>query len=924
MKKKSTKVILGIVFLLASLFITSCDQVQGLLNNLQYTITYESEFGTAPSTATKASGTILTANDLPELIADGHTFGGWYLKGTATKITAASNYAISSNITLVAKWDEKINSDPNPNDPASQNNPIATISIQDLANPINIDKNYLWVEGQIDYNQQINYQFTTDITSQFTSLPKAGDTIKFTWKGVSDIDIKRLMIRPTETSEAVNFWAELIDFNQDQCIIASDVKKGTEFNKTLSFTLKKAPVENICLTIWYELEDAPAPAKIYKSLNDLQQGSKDTPTSSENGHLTFTNLTLYNNYNTVIDGNKITYTSKENAENGWAAAYWVYDDIEAYDKIRITLKTESINEYGAKMQIGALDSSDLYTHDNSDEWVQIDNAPYRKTVSYSIKDFKNGLDKQSFNAIEFENCSNNGDWNNNGEKIVWGDNWSVTIEKIELFKLDKNKEDKVLFDPNVTGFTAPASNECTTAVVEKLGQKYLKITTNDWGNNVHIFDSDNSPDLSGYLYYKIEAYTDKDLENMADTHAGIVLANYGTDINETGYDMNRSCDLYIEKPFSEISIYTAVVDTPSFTDINPYIQTAGSPIDGHSIYIGRIVATNNENPDYLPFKNLIQDWHFPQQYEGETPIVREPTKFTKDGNPTINGNSITTNGEYDVVYWNLNNFADWENYDVVTLTLSDISVSAVPSNFTIKVNYSESQNWDVINIDYPWIEPTWRDLTYNISDLKERFKKLGISKGQEKIGIQAPKGSSYKLNWIIFGKYAHQDDLVIFDPGADGFIAPEGTSVETIDGEKYLKVTSDGSSNGTPIALSKSFNVTEYQGFKAKYFVKDADKTENDENQFGFSFMLSYDENHDENYDEWVQNLPNNDTVKNIQTELKSHPISLKYPINYPDKIIVKVNEIRYWTNKNGYNGDWTDIGGKTFYIGKVVAYTER
>ena len=219
-----------------------------------------------------------------------------------------------------------------------------------------------------------------------------------------------------------------------------------------------------------------------------------------------------------------------------------------------------------------------------------------------------------------------------------------------------------------------------------------------------------------------------------------------------------------------------------------------------------------------------------------------------------------------------------------------------------------------LSFDYPWID-TWRDLTYNISDLKERFKKLGIAKGQEKIGIQAPKGSSYKLNWIIFGKYAHQDDLVIFDPGADGFIAPEGTSVEEINGEKYLKVTSDAS-NGKPIALSKTFDVTKYQGFKAKCFV--ADKTDNDASQYGFGFMLSYDENHDSSYDDWVQNIDSNDSVKNINTELKSQPIRCRYNDE------VKVNELRYWANKNGYNGAWDDISGKTFYIGKVVAYTER
>ena len=208
--------------------------------------------------------------------------------------------------------------------------------------------------------------------------------------------------------------------------------------------------------------------------------------------------------------------------------------------------------------------------------------------------------------------------------------------------------------------------------------------------------------------------------------------------------------------------------------------------------------------------------------------------------------------------------------------------------------------------------------------MKERFTTLNVPDGEEKIGIHAPKGTSYKIHWIIFGKYAHKDDLVIFDPGADDFIAPEGTSVEEIDGEKYLKVTSDAS-NGKPIALSETFDVTKYQGFKAKYFVADSDKTEDDDTQYGFSFMLTYDENHDENYDEWGQIFPGNDTVKNIKTELKSLPLSLKYPGNYPDnKVVIKVNEIRYWANKNGYNGDWTDIGGKTFYIGKVVAYTEK
>ena len=225
-----------------------------------------------------------------------------------------------------------------------------------------------------------------------------------------------------------------------------------------------------------------------------------------------------------------------------------------------------------------------------------------------------------------------------------------------------------------------------------------------------------------------------------------------------------------------------------------------------------------------------------------------------------------------------------------------------------------------LQLNYQGVEESWKnwmDVTVSIADLKKRFSDLGVKAGEEAIGFHT-NGSDiwgFYIRWIIFGKYAHQDDLVIFDPGADGFIAPEGTSVEEINGEKYLKVTSDAS-NGKPIALSKTFDVTKYQGFKAKCFV--ADKTENNATQYGFGFMLSYDENHDSSYDDWVQNIGSNDSVKNKKTELKSQPIRCRYNDE------VKVNEIRYWANKNGYNGDWTDIGGKTFYIGKVVAYTER
>lgn len=85
---------------------------------------------------------------------------------------------------MLAGCAEPVNNTPDnpakPNTPVTPSNPVATISIQDFGNPINIAKNYLWVDGSIDYNQLLNYQIEIDITNQFTTLPKAGDTITFT------------------------------------------------------------------------------------------------------------------------------------------------------------------------------------------------------------------------------------------------------------------------------------------------------------------------------------------------------------------------------------------------------------------------------------------------------------------------------------------------------------------------------------------------------------------------------------------------------------------------------------------------------------------------------------------------------------------------------------------------------------------------
>lgn len=68
----------------------------------QYTVSYQTAHGTAPSAVQIASGATITDTYLPSLSADDYVFEGWTLDGTV--ITASSNKTVTENITLVAKW----------------------------------------------------------------------------------------------------------------------------------------------------------------------------------------------------------------------------------------------------------------------------------------------------------------------------------------------------------------------------------------------------------------------------------------------------------------------------------------------------------------------------------------------------------------------------------------------------------------------------------------------------------------------------------------------------------------------------------------------------------------------------------------------------------------------------------------------------
>lgn len=72
---------------------------------VDYTITYETEHGTAPTSKTvtvnDGEGYALTAGDLPTLSADGYAFNGWTANGTAVSV----GDTISADTTLTAVWE---------------------------------------------------------------------------------------------------------------------------------------------------------------------------------------------------------------------------------------------------------------------------------------------------------------------------------------------------------------------------------------------------------------------------------------------------------------------------------------------------------------------------------------------------------------------------------------------------------------------------------------------------------------------------------------------------------------------------------------------------------------------------------------------------------------------------------------------------
>ena len=341
-------------------------------------------------------------------------------------------------------------------------------------------------------------------------------------------------------------------------------------------------------------------------------------------------LVAYNT-STFNDGNdeRIIFRSKEGqgqkfpngeTDSGYASAYWEFDNLMAYDKAAVWIKVDAPQKFDEVRwslsgyvpyydNIDADFTTDIHAVNPS--FKQIDNLDNGRSDSIVVfvnlselctyEDDNGNIKNFKPTTLEFINETYTGIW---GPDMEWSDNWDLIIEKIELIRVDENASDLVIFDPNQNNIQNSSSVEITT----RDDLNYLKVVPEGRNYTLNIPEVD----IDGYLFAKAEVYTnfnDRELE------VEMILFNR----NSTGASSRPD----IEQ--KTVQFYGAACSTEPVTITGPIgglqnsngetvskvnqlsvciIDTADnySSLSGEPVYIGRIIATNNKDLNYDPFK----------------------------------------------------------------------------------------------------------------------------------------------------------------------------------------------------------------------------------------------------------------------------------------------------------------------------------
>ena len=105
--KKKKLGLLCVFVLLLSFCFSGCEYLQSFFDNGDYRVFYFNERGEKPETLIVPKGTVLTEENLPNLICDGFEFLGWYLDGIFIESNRVEpGYVVTKSIELFAIWDK--------------------------------------------------------------------------------------------------------------------------------------------------------------------------------------------------------------------------------------------------------------------------------------------------------------------------------------------------------------------------------------------------------------------------------------------------------------------------------------------------------------------------------------------------------------------------------------------------------------------------------------------------------------------------------------------------------------------------------------------------------------------------------------------------------------------------------------------------
>ena len=575
----------------------SCTPPQAPVDPTKYTITFDSNGGSEVAAQEVEENVAATAPEAPT--KDGYTFVEWLSGETAYDWTAP----VTGNLTLTAKWapvEYKITY--LPEGVETDNSTTYTIETEtfelkaptkapDATKPNFVAWHVDSEEG--DVVTEIAKGTTGDLTivAEFSAKTVyvvtyyIGETKKtqnveegksFSLTGYDLFTDKEFKTAYTakEVTANIELYAKAkkmtvkFDSNGGSAVEEKKVDYNTAVAKPTDPTLDGSTFQGWTLDgKAYDFN-----AKVTKDITlkaTWKANAAEEPEEPEEPEITYDVVT--------VDGN-VTTILRPTMENAWLAtvkgnvisfsgnsgAKWTYENIKEYSIVELfyeTTKTEN-----AKLSIKSSDGDKSHTDLG---WPDLSASG---SLKYNIADFV--TKNSNFSHIVLANNANDNDWTNGP---TWDDDWSVTITKIVLTKVEK-LEDKVIFDP--ASFTAPEGME----IVEKDGVKYLKVTPNGYGTSINLA----APvDISGYTHYTYDFYND---EAADDWQVSIALKNYSEGVSEADKAVGNGSDV----SSTEVKTVTsAIIKDSTVTALQPFTQskTGDWPaLTDKVVYFGKITA----------------------------------------------------------------------------------------------------------------------------------------------------------------------------------------------------------------------------------------------------------------------------------------------------------------------------------------------